>query len=103
MRRALFGAAQAPAPDVPIPDPIAHIPDVVIVPPAPVATQKKKASKALTPILRVTRPVSNVFEGATQVYVHEADTLSTLLAEQEAVKEARKKCRYVLVESVKSG
>jgi hypothetical protein len=47
MRRASFGAKQAPAPLVPIQDPMAHIPDVVIVPPAPaIAAQKKKPSTA---------------------------------------------------------
>ncbi|VVP83085.1 hypothetical protein PS906_03337 [Pseudomonas fluorescens] len=34
--------------------------------------------------------------------IHEADTLSSLLAEQEAVKVARKKYKYVDVVSVKS-
>jgi hypothetical protein len=82
----LFDASQ-----VTISDPMAHIPDVVILPPAPAAAAcKKKASRAFTPRLRVTLQVGNVFEGATQAYVYEADTLSTPLAEQEAVKAARK-------------
>jgi len=34
--------------------------------------------------------------------IHEADTLSSLLAEQVAVKAARKKYKYVEVLSVKS-
>jgi hypothetical protein len=46
--------------------------------------------------------VSNEFEGKTFEIVHEADTLSTLLAEQEATKVARKKFRYVEFVSVKS-
>lgn len=101
MRRALFGAAEAPAPThVHIPDPMEAIPDVVIVPPATVA-RKRKVEKAFTPRLKVTLRVGNVFEGETQELVHEADTLSTLLAEQEAVKAARKKFRYVEVVSVK--
>jgi hypothetical protein len=45
--------------------------------------------------------VGNEFEGETQSFEFEADTLSTLLAEQEAVKAARKKFRYVDVVSVK--
>lgn len=45
--------------------------------------------------------VGNEFEGAMQELVHEADTLSTLLAEQEAVRSAKKKFRYVEVISVK--
>lgn len=34
--------------------------------------------------------------------IHEADTLSSLLAEQDAVKAAKKKYKYVEVLSVKS-
>lgn len=34
--------------------------------------------------------------------VHEADTLSSLVAEQEAIKVARKKFRFVEVVSVKT-
>lgn len=52
--------------------------------------------------LRVTLRVGNEFEGKTYELIHEADTLSSLLAEQEAVKAARKKYRYVEVVSVKS-
>lgn len=100
MRCALFGAAEAPAPThVRISDPMEAIPDVVIVPPAAMA-RKRKVEKAFTPRLRVTLRVGNVFEGETQEPVHEADTLSTLLAEQEAVKAARKKFRYAEVVSV---
>lgn len=62
----------------------------------------KKATKAFTHRLKVTMKVGNDFEGQTIELTHEADTLSTLLAEQEAVKIARKKYRYVEVVSVKS-
>ncbi len=100
MRRALFGNAE-PASQVvvaPIPEPI---PEVVFVKQASPAA-KKKAAKAFTPRLRVTLRVSNEFEGKMFEFIHEADTLSKLLAEQEAVKVARKKFRYVEVVSVKS-
>lgn len=60
------------------------------------------APKAFTPRLRVTLRVGNEFEGTMHELIHEADTLSTLLAEQEATKAARKKFRYVEVVSVKS-
>jgi hypothetical protein len=99
MRQALFGPAPAAVPQVTTTEPAAHVPDTVIV--TPIAT-RKKVGKAFTPRLRVTLQVGNEFEGATQLYVHEADTLSTLLAEQDAVKAARKKYRYVEVVSVKS-
>lgn len=101
MRQGLFGAAHAPAPQLPVHDPMADIPDVMIRPPGPsVATRRKKPNKAFTPRMRVTLQVGTVLEGGIRPYVHEADTLSTLLAEQEAVKKARKKCRHVQVEAV---
>ena len=46
--------------------------------------------------------IRNEFEGKMVELIHEADTLSSLLAEQEAVKAARKKYKYVEVVSVKS-
>lgn len=100
MRRALFGDA-APAPQItaaPIPE---AVPEVVFVKPA-TSTAKKKVAKAFTPRLRVTLCVGNEFEGKTFELTHEANTLSKLLAEQEAVKAARKKYRYVEVISVRS-
>lgn len=75
--------------------------DLVIVPSAKAVT-KKRISKAFTPRLRVTLKVGNEFEGETHEIIHEADTLSTLLAEQEAAKVARKKFRYVEVVSIES-
>lgn len=100
MRQALFGnptpveqesvtPVQAPAQDIASAQPVK--------PP-----QKKKIAKAFTPRLRVTLRVGNEFEGKTYEMIHEADTLSTLLAEQEAVKAAKKRYRYVEVVSVKS-
>ena len=100
MRRALFGNAE-PAPQVaaaPIPEPA---PEVVFVKPA-VPVAKKKAAKAFTPRLRVTLRVGNEFEGKTFELIHEADMLSKLQAELDAVKAARKKFKYVEVISVKS-
>lgn len=100
MRRALFGVGEAPAPTVvPSADPMEAIPEVVFVMPAAAPT-KRKVDRAFTSRLKVTLRVGNVYEGETQEIVHEADTLSTLLAEQEAVKVARKKFRYVEVVSV---
>lgn len=51
--------------------------------------------------MRVTLRVGNEFEGKTESFNYDADTLSTLLAEQEATKAARKKFKYVEVVSVK--
>ncbi|CAI8814337.1 50S ribosomal protein L5 [Pseudomonas sp. IT-P74] len=100
MRRALFGNAEVSMPASNSGVQEIHS-DVVIVSPAKAVT-KKRVSKAFTPRLRVTLKVGNVFEGETHEIIHEADTLSTLLAEQEALKVARKKFRYVEVISVKS-
>jgi hypothetical protein len=100
MRRALFGGPESPAPAI-----NSHaqdtVPDVAIVQPVKVA-KKQKASKGFTPRLRVTLQVGNEFEGKTHEIVHEADTLSSLVAEQEATRTARKKFRFVEVVSVKS-
>ncbi|MBI6750946.1 hypothetical protein [Pseudomonas syringae] len=100
MRRALFGTAEpenAPAPPIPQP-----APEVVFTKSVATPVAKKKAAKAFTPRLRVTLQVGNEFEGQTFELIHEADTLSSLLAEREAVKAAKKKYRYVEVVSVKS-
>ena len=100
MRQALFGSP-ASAPQIAAPAAPTSIQDIVPVQPAKPQPNKKTA-KAFTPRLRVTMQVGNEFEGKTHELIHEADTLSTLLAEQEAVKVARKKYRYVEVMSVKS-
>ncbi|MBN2976395.1 hypothetical protein [Pseudomonas lactucae] len=99
MRQALFGDAEITAPVSTLPEEEIQ-PDVATVPVSKVA--KKKVSKTFIPRLLVILRVSNEFEGRTLEIVHEADTLSTLLAEQEATKAARKKFRYVEVVSVKS-
>jgi len=100
MRRALFGDSEPSAPAISS-DVHRTVPDVVIVQPVK-ATKKKTVSKGFTPRLRVTLRVGNEFEGEMHEMVHEADTLSSLVAEQEATKTARKKFRFVEVVSVKS-
>lgn len=100
MRRALFGTAE---PENQVPAPVQEpVPKVVFTKPVAAPASKKKVAKAFTPRLKVTLRVGNVFEGETYELIHEADTLSSLLAEQEAVKAARKKYKYVEVVSVKS-
>ncbi|WP_282348438.1 hypothetical protein [Pseudomonas sp. PS01301] len=101
MRLALFGSAQ-PEEQIlasQVDDPV---PEVVFTKPTVAPAAKKKVAKAFKPRLRVTLSVGNEFEGKTYELIHDADTLSTLLAEQEAVKAARKKYKYVEVVSVKS-
>lgn len=101
MRRALFGAAQ-PEEQVSAPLVQEPVPETIFTQPAATPVEKKKVAKAFTPRLRVTLRVGNEFEGKMHVLIHEVDTLSSLLAEQEAVKAARKKYKYVEVVSVKS-
>ncbi|MDY7530244.1 hypothetical protein RGV33_00860 [Pseudomonas sp. Bout1] len=98
MRRALFGGAEQIAQYSTSPE---HepLPDILDTQPTK-ATDKKKFAKAFTPRLRVTLRVGNEFEGKTYEMVHEADTLSTLLVEQDATKAARKKFRFVEVVSI---
>ena len=101
MRRALFGTDE---PEVQVSTtPVQEsAPEVVLTKPAIAPTVKKAVKKAFTPRLRVTLRVGNDFEGKMHELIHEAYTLSSLLAEQEAVKAARKKYKYVEVVSVKS-
>lgn len=101
MRHALFGTPQ-PEEQVStslVPEPVE---EVVLAKPLVAPAVKKKVAKAFTPRLKVTLRVGNEFEGKMHEFIHEADTLSSLLAEQEAVKAARKKYKYVEVVSVKS-
>ena len=100
MRLALFGS---PTPAEQISVTPVEAPQSDISPAQPVNLhQKKKVAKAFTPRLKVTLRVGNEFEGKTYEMDYEADTLSTLLAEQEAVRVAKIKYRYVEVVSVKS-
>src|SRR3990167_1355101 len=101
MRRALFGTDE-PEVQVSAPPVQESAPKVLLTEPVAPPTVKKAVTKAFTPRLRVTLRVGNEFEGKMHELIHEADTLSSLLAEQEAVKAARKKYKYVEVVSVKS-
>ncbi len=98
MRRALFGSMEPalPAAVASKPEPA---PSIVFSKPAG-PTDKKKVAKPFRPRIKVTLHVSNEYEGRMFELIHEADTLSTLLAEQQAIKAARKKYRYVEVVSV---
>lgn len=98
MRRALFGSAEAPTPiHVAAPEPP---PSIVIIPPA--APKKPKSVRTFIPKLKVTLRVGNEFEGATELFVYDADTLSKLQAELDATKAARKKFKYIELVSIKS-
>lgn len=96
MRQALFGsvgpAGLAKAPQV-------QSNTIVNAPSA--GSPQRKASKRFVPKLIVTLRVGNEFEGETELFIHEADTLSTLQAELDAKKVARKRFRFIEVVSVK--
>lgn len=99
MRRALFGTAKpGEVPASPVPEPVTEVVFTKAIA-APIAT--KKAAKAFTPRIRVTLRVGNEYEGEMHELIQDADTLSSLLAEQDAVKAARRKYKYVEVVSVK--
>ncbi|WP_324743251.1 hypothetical protein [Pseudomonas veronii] len=94
MRQALFGGAGTKSPsDLPqicaTPEPRSEEELQRAEPKA--GLSRKPKSKPLSPKLRVTLHVAKVFDGETEVFVHEANTLSTLLAEQEARRAAVKK------------
>ncbi|MBI6749025.1 hypothetical protein [Pseudomonas syringae] len=65
------------------------------------AAAKRKMAKNFVPKLVVTLRVGNEYEGTSELITHEADTLSRLQAEVDAMKIARKKYRYVVLVSVK--
>lgn len=98
MRRALFGPAGAvssPAPAEEQDETLASAPS----PRKPVA--KRKASGSAGTNVEVTLRVGNEFEGKTELFIYVAHTLSTLQAELDATKAARKKFRYIELVSVK--
>jgi hypothetical protein len=97
MRQALFGSSSQPVAESP---PKRLEPEALTKPkPSP---KPRSVSKPLSPKLRVVLHVTKEFEGDVEVFVYDANTLSTLVAEQDAKNEARKKkFRYFEVVSVK--
>ena len=79
MRRAFFGTPQS---EEQMSAPVVEEPveEVVLAKPVVAPAAKKKVAKAFTPRLRVTLRVGNEFEGKMVELIHEADTLSSLLA-----------------------
>ncbi|MCK6189780.1 hypothetical protein [Pseudomonas sp. EYE_354] len=100
MRRALFGGPVTPALAIDTHEQDT-VPDLLAVDPSKDA-KKKQVSKSFTARQRVTLRVGNEFEGKMHEIVYEADTLSSLFAQQEATRTARKKFRFVEVVSIKS-
>lgn len=100
MRRALFGEPEAPS-SVTDTHEQDTAPEIVIAEQTKIV-RKNKLSKTFTPKLRITLRLGNEFEGKMHEFVHEADTLSSLVAEQESTKIAKKKFRFVEVILVNS-
>lgn len=95
MRAALFSNAPMPNSE-PVQLPVYQSPS------APPSVPRASSSKPLVSRLRVTLHVARVFEGAQDVFVHDANTLSSLVAEAEAkVAAKKKKYRYFELVSVK--
>lgn len=92
MRQALFGTAAQPRNESA--DAQIHIKPILS--PAPSASSKSLSSR-----LRVTMRVTKVYDGPEEMFIHDANTISTLMAEAEAKALAKKKkYRYFHVESV---
>lgn len=93
MRAALFGNAVASTGE-PLRQPLDNLELIRAV--------KRTSSKPSVSRLRVTLHVTKVYEGPIEVFVHDANTLSSLVAEAEAKAAAKKmKYRYFDVISVK--
>jgi hypothetical protein len=92
MRQALFGPSQKNESE---PEKTQEAPASPEVPP-------RKVVKSLSPKLRVTLRVSKEFEGTTELFTYDANTLSTFVAEQSAKAEAKKKkFKYFELVSIK--
>jgi len=99
MRQALFGSAPSPSQQ----SKTSTAPAVFAAGSAkPVASKPAGVKSRVSAKLRVILHVTREFEGATEVFTYDANTLSTLLAEQEAKAAAKKKkFRYLEVASIK--
>lgn len=65
------------------------------------STNVKPKAKSSSPKIKVTLSVSKVFEGETELFIYEANTLSKITAEMDAKAAAKKKkFRYIDVVAV---
>lgn len=95
MRNALFGSS----PPAKVTSKLKSELQFVPTKPSAQVAPSRPASKSLFPKVRVTLHVSKIFEGEIEMIVHEARTLSKLVAEQEA-KDAAKKRKFKYIEVV---
>ncbi|EFW77404.1 hypothetical protein ALP26_02748 [Pseudomonas savastanoi pv. glycinea] len=97
MRQALFGSSGSAGHSA-TPQAQAH----AVVRRPEHSVDRRKTAKNFVPKLIVTLRVGNEYEGTTELITHEANTLSLLQAEMDALKIARKKYRYIELVSVRS-
>ncbi|MFA0921474.1 hypothetical protein ALP73_01086 [Pseudomonas coronafaciens pv. garcae] len=97
MRQALFGKSETAGPAGTTRAQLHRPDDQPLKAPA-----KRAAGKNFVPRLIVTLRVGNEFEGQTELFTHQADTLSKLQAELDALKEARKKYKYIELVSIEA-
>ncbi|WP_397452106.1 hypothetical protein [Pseudomonas sp. NA-150] len=88
MRRALFGSTSGTEPITPL---------------KPAEPPQAARARVRRPRIQVTMKVSKEFEGVTELFIYESDSLSTLTAEIDAKAAAKKqKFKYFDVVSVKT-
>ncbi|WP_416425075.1 hypothetical protein RAM80_04700 [Pseudomonas sp. App30] len=97
MREALFGPSTPTEPVAK--DDVSELQFVPTKRASAKAAAKKPSSSSLFPKLRMTLRVTKIFEDEAEILTHDARTLSSLLAEQEARKVA-KKMNYKYIELV---
>ncbi|SDB53747.1 hypothetical protein SAMN03159382_04134 [Pseudomonas sp. NFACC23-1] len=93
MRKALFGSAGSVA---------SEVTESLAAKPVLRSVAKAAQRKSSSPRLRVTLKVTKTFDGVEENFTYDANTLSSLIAEQEA-KSAAKKKRYKYFEVVSIG
>ncbi|MCF5700477.1 hypothetical protein [Pseudomonas syringae] len=95
MRQALFGTTN----DKVVPE----APDLRVTSDHQHVSKARRASISRSPKLRVTLRVMAEFEGEAETLVYESSTLSTLIAEQEAKADAKKRrFKYFELVSIES-
>ncbi|CAN7537750.1 hypothetical protein [Pseudomonas sp. LjRoot263] len=95
MRQALFGLGSN--------ETIPMVQDSLITADSQHVSKPRKVATSRSPKLRVTLRVRTEFEGKADTFVYEANTLSSLIAEQEAKAEAKKKkFKYFELISIKA-
>lgn len=85
MRQALFGSSNKRGPQPP------NSPESISESTQLASSKPWQISKSLSAKLRVTLRVAKDFEGDEELFIYDANTLSTLVTEQEAKVEAKKK------------